>query len=80
MSLLLESLLLPESPATVILGSELVSDAGCTPLDVLVLAEAGCTSPGFVLVFAEDPDLLRLADYPASSLLTNLNIAPSNYR
>jgi hypothetical protein len=36
---------------TVLLGSEmLVSDSGCTPLVVLVLTEAACTSPGSVLV------------------------------
>lgn len=46
--------LLVYKQATVLLGSELVSDAGCTPLVVLVLAEAACTSPGSVLVLAED--------------------------
>ena len=40
--------------ATVLLGSELlVSDAGCTPLVVLVLAEAACATPGSVILLAE---------------------------
>lgn len=128
--------------ATVLFGSELlVSAADCTPLVVLVLTEAACTSPGSVTVFllsedvctvfaeagcigfvlelaetactspgsvlvlAEDccavfaeagcsgsvlvlaeagcvstESVLVLADGPASPLLTNLSIAPANYR